>query len=169
MLGAVENLFFTNFLKKLGIDQRGFFAKLKSASENQGPLSEEGDASNKELKGEELNKSEALKESLKEIFAQKNYAEWSVFFTDPNLCLSPVNNFAEACDNEQLKARNMIIQMDHPDIGKITLLGSPFKFSKTPCTYRLYPPRYGEHTAEILKQIGYEQTEVERLREAKVC
>ena len=154
MLGAVENLFFTNFLKKLGIEQTSFFAKLKeSASQFEG----------------EFNKSEALKEALTEIFANKSYAEWSKFFSDPNLCLSPVNNFTEACENQQLKARNMIIEMEHPDLGKITLLGSPFKFSKTPCTYRLYPPRYGEHTAEILKQMGYEEDELIRLQKERVC
>ena len=156
MFGAVENLFFLNFLKKLGIEEKDFFGDRKSPSEEKS-------------EAEKRKNLEKQKENLKEIFAQKNYNEWSEFFSDPNLCLSPVKSLAEACEGEELKARNMIIEMEHPELGKITLLGSPFKFSKTPCTYRLYPPRLGEHSLEVLESIGYDKKQWDRLRKERVC
>ena len=47
----------------------------------------------------------------------------------------------------------MLIDMQHPDIGDLRLVGSPLKFSATSVDYRLPPPRLGEHTAQILDEL----------------
>jgi len=49
--------------------------------------------------------------------------------------------------------------MDHPTIGELPLVVSPLKMSDTPVEYRLPPPLMGEHTAEVLRELGYENDE----------
>jgi crotonobetainyl-CoA:carnitine CoA-transferase CaiB-like acyl-CoA transferase len=58
--------------------------------------------------------------------------------------------------------------MEHPVDGKYRVVGSPMKLSETPVQYKTPPPRLGEHTEEVLREIlGYEQAQISRLREEK--
>jgi len=63
-----------------------------------------------------------------------------------------INSVAEALETEQAKARRMVETVDHPNLGPVRLLGTPFKFSKTPTSIRRHPPTHGEHTEEVLAQ-----------------
>ena len=54
----------------------------------------------------------------------------------------------------QVEAREMLIHMEHSEIGDLKLVGSPLKFSETPVNYNLPPPRLGEHTEEVLKELS---------------
>jgi crotonobetainyl-CoA:carnitine CoA-transferase CaiB-like acyl-CoA transferase len=53
----------------------------------------------------------------------------------------------------QMEARGMLIQLQSPEIGDLRLVGSPLKFSDTPVEYKLPPPKLGEHTEEVLKEL----------------
>jgi crotonobetainyl-CoA:carnitine CoA-transferase CaiB-like acyl-CoA transferase len=53
----------------------------------------------------------------------------------------------------QAKAREMLIEMEHSTIGNLLLIGSPLKFSETLVEYRRTPPRLGENTDEVLKEL----------------
>ena len=61
-----------------------------------------------------------------------------------------INSVAEALETEQAKARAMVETVEHPKLGPVRLLGTPFKFSETPTSIRRHPPTLGENTAEIL-------------------
>jgi crotonobetainyl-CoA:carnitine CoA-transferase CaiB-like acyl-CoA transferase len=61
----------------------------------------------------------------------------------------------------------MIVETDHPALGRIRSLGSPIKMSGTPPNVRRRAPMLGEHTADILRQAGYSQAEIERLVQLK--
>ena len=70
--------------------------------------------------------------------------------------------------NRQL-ARQMLVEMRHPKIGKVKVVGSPLKLSETPVQYRIPPPLLGEHTEEVLRDVlGYDKETIARLKEGKV-
>ena len=60
---------------------------------------------------------------------------------------------AEALADSQLAAREMVVEIDHPDLGSIRALGNPIKLSRTPAVIRRPPPGLGEHTAEVLEPL----------------
>jgi len=78
-----------------------------------------------------------------------------------------VYNIAEAIEDPHVKARDTIIEYDHPTAGLVRMPGFPVKMSKTPATYRLPAPQLGEHTKKVLSEmLGYSDEEIEELRKA---
>ena len=65
----------------------------------------------------------------------------------------PINTLDKVFSMPQVEAREMLVHMEHPEIGDLNLVGLPLKFSETPVKYQLPPPRLGEHTEDILKEL----------------
>jgi crotonobetainyl-CoA:carnitine CoA-transferase CaiB-like acyl-CoA transferase len=70
-----------------------------------------------------------------------------------------VEDFEQVFSMPTVKEREMLVKMDHPNIGELPLVGSPLKISNTPVEYRLPPPLMGKHTEEVLRELGYENSE----------
>lgn len=101
---------------------------------------------------------EALIELLKPLFETKTVDEWLALMEDEFPC-GPINNFEQVFSMPLVKEREMLVKMEHPTVGELPLVGSPLKMSATPVEYRLPPPLMGEHTAEVLRELGYENEE----------
>jgi len=101
---------------------------------------------------------------LQKEFLKKTQKEWMDIFKNLDACIMPVKSFAEACEDPQIKARNMIIEMDHPKFGKIQNVAAPIKYSRTPLKIKELAPKLGQHTMEILKNFGYSDEDIREFR-----
>ncbi|MFW9999531.1 MAG: CaiB/BaiF CoA transferase family protein [Candidatus Hodarchaeota archaeon] len=109
------------------------------------------------VKGKEK---EALFEEIQKEFLKKTQREWMDIFKNLDACVMPVKSFAEACNDPQIKARNMVLDIEHPKFGNIQNVASPIKFSRTPLKIRSLAPKIGQQTKEILKNLGYLDDEI---------
>ena len=79
-----------------------------------------------------------------------------------------INTVAQALDDPHTGARRMVESVPHPTIGDLKMLGIPFKFSDTPAAVRRAPPLLGEHTDEVLGELGLDGAAIAKLRAEKV-
>jgi crotonobetainyl-CoA:carnitine CoA-transferase CaiB-like acyl-CoA transferase len=113
------------------------------------------------VKGEER---ELLFEELQKEFLKKTQKEWMDIFYHLDACIMPVKDFSEACEDPQIRKRNMVEIQDHPKFGKIQNIASPIKMSRTPLKIRSLAPQVGENTEEILMKLGYSKEDLKKLK-----
>jgi crotonobetainyl-CoA:carnitine CoA-transferase CaiB-like acyl-CoA transferase len=103
---------------------------------------------------------------LAEVFRTKTRDEWfQLLAWEANTCVSPVyDSFEEVFSDPQAIYREMIVEVEHPALGKVKQVGIPIKLSETPGSIRMLSPRPGQHTGEILRHLGYSQPQIEALR-----
>ena len=97
---------------------------------------------------------------------QKTRDEWYEFLKDKNVCVGPVYTVEETFQDPQVKAREMVVDVEEPRYGRIRQAGIAIKLSETPGSIRRVGPSVGEHTDEVLSSLGYSETESEQLRQA---
>jgi crotonobetainyl-CoA:carnitine CoA-transferase CaiB-like acyl-CoA transferase len=112
-----------------------------------------------------LEKEQVFQEVQNE-FLKKTQDEWMEIFSRIDACVMPVKNFSEACDDSQIKARNMVVELDHPKFGKIQNVNSPINYSRTPLTIRSLAPKMGQHTKEILNELNYTDEDIKNFKKS---
>lgn len=109
-----------------------------------------------------------LNEVLGAVFAARTVAQWEEAFHDANALFGPVLTIPQVLAHPQMEALNMVQSVEHSRIGRIPQLSAPIFMSDTPGTIRRPPPMFGEHTAEILAEIGFSPSEIGALADRKV-
>ena len=108
---------------------------------------------------------EEVIEDLNRTFSSRTRAEWMGMFEGKDACLAPVNGFAEAFSDPQVLHRAMVADAEVPGASAMKLLGSPIKLQSAPSdVLRRPPPEMGQHTEEVLAEIGIDSTAVGDLR-----
>jgi alpha-methylacyl-CoA racemase len=105
-------------------------------------------------------------EQVAEVFRSRTRDEWLAFNDEHDCCIEPVLDLGEALDSELVKAREMVVELNQPELGTVRQLGHPVKLSRTPADPTRPAPAFGEHTDEVLAEAGYSADEIEAMKES---
>jgi crotonobetainyl-CoA:carnitine CoA-transferase CaiB-like acyl-CoA transferase len=105
-------------------------------------------------------------EHFRTEFKKKTRQEWFEELSKTDICAAPVLRLDEVLVDPHNRARNMVVEVEHPVIGTVQQVGIAPKFSETPGTVRSTAPLPGQHTDDVLNSLGYDAARIEALRVA---
>ncbi len=111
---------------------------------------------------------QALIPMLRERFSTRTTDAWIKLLEEANIPCAPINTIDKVFAHPQVKAREMVVEVPHPTAGKVKLVGLPYKLSETPLGIYRHPPLLGEHTGEVLRELGYSDQGIDSLQEEGV-
>lgn len=110
----------------------------------------------------------ALAGQIEAVTKTRPRAHWLALLEEHGVPCGPINTYAEVFADEQIAARGMVVQTDHPTLGRLRTLGAPLKMSATPPRPGRPAPLLGQHTDEVLREAGYAPDDLAALRAAGV-
>lgn len=111
---------------------------------------------------------EEIVKIISDLIVTKDGEEWLKILTDAGIPCGPIYTVDKVFADPQVLHREMVKELDHPKAGKVKVTGIPIKLSDTPGEVETAPPVLGQHTQEILTELGYSDKDLEKLKQEKV-
>ncbi len=105
----------------------------------------------------------ALIHELEAVFTERSTDSWVQLLNGAGIPAGPILDVAQMHEDEQVLARDMVTDVDHPVAGAVKTLGAPVKFHGTPGGINRAAPMLGQHSLEVMIEIGYSQADVQQL------
>jgi crotonobetainyl-CoA:carnitine CoA-transferase CaiB-like acyl-CoA transferase len=105
---------------------------------------------------------------LQAVFRGGKREDWLGRLRENDVPSAPLNTMDEVFKDPQVRAYGFPLEVEHPKMGKMQLVGSGVDLSRTPPAVTLPPPMLGEHSEEILRKLGYDAGAISKLREQGV-
>jgi crotonobetainyl-CoA:carnitine CoA-transferase CaiB-like acyl-CoA transferase len=102
------------------------------------------------------------------LLKERDRSHWVAALDAAGVPAGPINAIPEVFEDRQVKHRRMLVEVPHPLSGTVPQVASPMRFTAAPLVHDRAPPLLGEHTVEILREIGIGDVEIEQLRESRV-
>ncbi|HWP56454.1 MAG TPA: CoA transferase [Candidatus Acidoferrales bacterium] len=107
---------------------------------------------------------ETLSRAMKEIFRQGDRDDWIRRLREKDVPCAPLNTLDEVFEDPQVREYGFPLEVTHPEMGKVRLVGSAIDMSRTPPKIEKAPPMLGEHTEGILRELGFEPAAIAALK-----
>lgn len=104
----------------------------------------------------------SVKREIKDFFLSKPRQEWLIFFEGEDICLTTVNSLADMESDKQLAERNMLLENEHPAVGKYKTINQPLKFKQTIFDNNWSAPDLGDDSSSILKELNYTEEAIQQ-------
>ena len=111
---------------------------------------------------------EEIARILEPVIRARTTREWVEYLVPRGIWAAPILDYEAVLDDPAVREADVVEEVEHQTAGKIRLLRFPVEFSSGRASCRRIPPRSGEHTDEVLREIGYSEAEVQRFREGGV-
>ena len=102
--------------------------------------------------------------TLEQTFSQQTSDHWLKALEAAGVPAGPIYDLREVYEDPQVRARQMIVETDHPIAGRVSNIGIPVKLSETPGRFQRPAPTLGQHTDEVLRELGRTDAEIAALR-----
>src|SRR5215469_5437584 len=109
---------------------------------------------------------EKIQKVLDEIFPKKTSAEWLKRLTDADILATDIVDYRTMLRNEQARVNGYLLELEHPVAGKVLVSGTPITINGEVTTTAEAAPEHGQHTEEVLLELGYTWEEIGALRES---
>jgi len=109
-----------------------------------------------------------LNEIINAALMQDDVASWVEKFSSAGVPCSPINSIPSLLNEPQVKHREMLRELEHPDAGRVPQIVSPLRFRNSPLKFDRAPPGLSQHTDEVLREIGLNDETIESLRDKNV-
>ena len=103
---------------------------------------------------------------IERVVSKMTRAEVIAVMSEVGIPAGPINTVGEILEDPHIHAREMVVELTHPEYGPLKVLGIPIKLSDTPGAVENAPPKFGEHNREVLRNLGFDEAEIIQLEKS---